>query len=517
MANKQLFRGMKGPLIPDADAVNEERAPAYVMEPEKTLAQYCLTGCLSSTFYCDAETQLAKVLEMANRVDPVFVAQTAMYGRERGFMKDMPALLCAVLSRREPRLMKWIFPRVIDNGRMLRTFVQIMRSGATDRKSLGSAAKKEVQRWFSRRSDEQIFHAAVGSSPTLADVIRMAHPRPATAAREALFGYLLGKSCQAEALPQSVRLYEAWKKGESAVMPDVPFQLLTSSELGTPEWRQIALRSSWQTAVMNINTFRRHGVFSDPEVVSELARRISDRESIRGARAFPYRIMMAYRMAAGVPGPILAALQNAMETAMENVPEIAGGVFVCPDVSGSMTNAAVTGRREGAASAVRCIDVAALAAAAIMRKNPDAEVLPFNTGVVQIRLNPRDTVLTNAEKLAGIGGGGTSCSAPLAELNRRKAAGTLVVLISDSESWADARGGRGTETMREWQVFKDRNPSAKLVCIDIQPYRTVQAIDRPDIVNVGGFSDQVFEVIRLFLSGDLDGDHCVEMIKEVEL
>lgn len=51
-------------------------------------------------------------------------------------------------------------------------------------------------------------------------------------------------------------------------------------------------------------------------------------------------------------------------------------MYVCPDVSGSMAWP-VTGWRRGATSALSCIDVAALVAAAPVRKNPRAEVLPF--------------------------------------------------------------------------------------------------------------------------------------------
>lgn len=36
-------------------------------------------------------------------------------------------------------------------------------------------------------------------------------------------------------------------------------------------------------------------------------------------------------------------------------------------------------------------------------------------------------------------------------------------------------------------------PGAKLICIDLQPYTTTQAPDRSDILNVGGFSDVVFQ------------------------
>ena len=42
------------------------------------------------------------------------------------------------------------------------------------------------------------------------------------------------------------------------------------------------------------------------------------------------------------------------------------------------------------------------------------------------------------------------------------------------------------------QRLQARNPRARLVCIDLQPYATTQAAERDDILNVGGFSDQVF-------------------------
>ena len=63
-----------------------------------------------------------------------------------------------------------------------------------------------------------------------------------------------------------------------------------------------------------------------------------------------------------------------------------------------MTTGAVTGYRKGATSKVRCIDVAALAAAALVRKNPEAGVIPFESKVVDIHINPRDSVMSNAEK-----------------------------------------------------------------------------------------------------------------------
>ncbi|HEV2708233.1 MAG TPA: hypothetical protein VGV59_20120, partial [Pyrinomonadaceae bacterium] len=102
--------------------------------------------------------------------------------------------------------------------------------------------------------------------------------------------------------------------------------------------------------------------------------------------------------------------------------------YVCVDVSGSMLSP-VTGYRKGASSVVRVVDVAALFAASVLRKNP----------------------------------------------------------------------------------------RARLVCIDVQPNQTVQAQEREDVLNVGGFSDRVFDVVAEFAAGRLNANHWVGLIEQVEL
>ena len=369
-----------------------------------------------------------------------------------------------------------------------------------------------------------LFKANVGQDPSLADIVRMVHPKPKDANREALFGYFIGRDHAVDSLPDVVRNFEAFKKGESKEIPDVPFQMLTALELGTPEWTAIACRAPWQMTRMNLNTFARHGVFGQPGMAELIADRLRDPEKVAKARVFPYQLMVAYTMAvanANIPQAVCNALQDAMEFATQNVPEFPGKVYVFPDISGSM-HSAVTGYRQGATSKVRCVDIAALVAATVLRKNPSAEVVPFESNVVEIRLNPRDSVITNAEKLAKLPAGGTNCSAPLALLNKRRAEADLVIYVSDNESWVDAPqygrfGGSATQTMKEWATFRQRNPKARMVCIDIQPYGTVQAKERADILNIGGFSDQVFAVIAEFAKGGLDADHWIGVIQNCEI
>ncbi len=524
MANKNLFKSIVGMLSPKADIINEAGGLAYKLSPKAALAQYAATGCFNHTFYADAGEQLDKVLALANEVETDFVAKTAVFAREKGHMKDMPALLLAVLSIRDKELFERVFPRVADNGKMLRNFVQIMRSGAVGRKSLGSLPKRMVREWFESRGTDQIFKQSVGQSPSIADILKMVHPKPRDAEREALFGYFIGRDIVADKLPEIVKQYERFKTGDSAEVPNVPFQMLTALQLGTKEWAEIARTAPWQMTRMNLNTFQRHGVFADSAMVQIIADRLRDREAIKRARVFPYQLLSAFKAAEannGIPREITEALQDAMEIATENVPKIDGKVFVFPDISGSMQSPA-TGYRTGSTSAVRCVDIAALFAAAILRKNPAAEVIPFESKAVEVTLNPRDSIMTNAEKLSNLPFGGTNCSAPLSLLNRRRSKGDVLIYISDNESWIDTPiygrfGGGATETMKQWNEFKSRNGEAKLVCIDIQPYGHTQAQERRDILNVGGFSDQVFTLVTEFAAGGLDDAHWVGVIENVEI
>ncbi|QBF31196.1 TROVE domain-containing protein [Thalassococcus sp. S3] len=518
MANKSVFASIKGRLLPKATARNAEAAPAYAYSDAHVLAQIAVTGTFGGMYYQCAQDELEYVLEVAEAVDPRFLAQTAIYARQSGHMKDMPAVLLAILARRDPVLFRAVFGRVVDTGKMLRTFVQVVRSGQTGRKSLGSAPKAMVQNWLNDASDRALIAANIGNDPSLADVIRMVHPKPADAAREALFAWIVGRPCDMALLPQALQDWIAFKETGKGPVPEVPFQMLTQLDLSAQHWSRIARKGSWQMVRQNLNTFLRHGVFGVTKNVDHVASLLRDPEAIARARVFPYQLMVATQnVAPEMPDEIVEALHDAMEIAVQNVPRIGGQVVVCPDVSGSMMGS-ITGYRPGATSKVRHVDVAALVAAAFMRVNRGCQVLPFDFDVRNVRPRPRDTILTNAERLAELAGGGTNCSAPLRWLNRRGRSPDLVVFVSDNQSWVDARkGGQGTAMMRQWEPIKRRNPKAKLVCIDIAPYGTTQAQTREDVLNIGGFSDAVFDQIAAFASGQTGPDHWVGEIEKIDI
>lgn len=539
MANKSLFQSITS-VLPRAAVVNEAGGPAYKLSAKHALAQMAATGTFGNVYYASAQDQLDVMRKLIDEIDDnEFLAKLAVYSREQAYMKDMPAALLVVLSTRDTRLMHQVFDRVADNGRVLRTVFQMTRSGQFGRKGLSSSLQRAFQRWLNEASVGKLLSSSIGNDPSLRDILRMARPKPKDDARRALFGWLTDKPVDkwvpatANDLPSAVRSLVAYRAAETAQAQmliagdlQVRWDLLADAARGPMVWKAIARQMGPQALRMNLNTLMRHDVFKVPgksgfagidnAMIDYVAGQLADRDAIVRSRQFPYQFLAAYmNVSDEVPNKIKSALHDAAEIASGNVPTLPGPVIIGLDTSGSM-GCVVTGNRgRGGTSKMRCVDVAALFAAAILRRNPDSVVIPFDTQAYNANIDPRDSILSLSARLSKYGGGGTDCSLPFVKANTRYAKGRFagIVLVSDNESWITSgqrygygRGG-ATGVMTQWEKFKQTQrghgiADPKLVCINIQPYGTSQAAVRDDILNIGGFSDAVFNVVSSFLNND---------------
>ena len=74
MANKSVFASIKGRLLPKATARNAHAAPAYAYSDAHALAQVAVTGTFGGMFYQSPQEELEYVLDVAEAVEPVFLA-----------------------------------------------------------------------------------------------------------------------------------------------------------------------------------------------------------------------------------------------------------------------------------------------------------------------------------------------------------------------------------------------------------------------------------------------------------
>ncbi len=314
MANKSLFASLTSRL-PRANAVNEAGGLAYKLEPKHALAQVAATGTFGNAFYSTAETQLDEVLKLIDEVDDnQYLAKLALYAREKAFMKDMPAALLVALSVRDTELMHRVFDRVVDNGRVLRTVFQMIRSGQFKNKAgkgrvgLSSSVQRAFQRWLNTASVGKLLSASIGNDPSLRDILRMARPTPKDNARRAMFGWLTDKSIEKWApatetdLPVEVQSLIAYRNSESEEaqaliaggLDNVRWDLLSDAAKGPKVWAALARKMGPQALRMNLNTLLRHDVLATSAMVDYIADRIADESEIRRSKQFPYQYFAAY-------------------------------------------------------------------------------------------------------------------------------------------------------------------------------------------------------------------------------
>ena len=236
--------------------------------------------------------------------DNVFLAKLAVYARERAYMKDMPAALLVVLSKRDTQLLHRSFDRVVDNGRVLRTMFQMIRSGQFGRTSLSSSLQRAFQRWLNEASVGKLLSASIGNDPSLRDVLRMARPTPKDNARRALFGWLTDKETEKWApateadLPAQVQGLIAYRQADTAEAQaliagdlSVRWDLLADAAKGPLVWKAIARQMGPQALRMNLNTLLRHEVLgngkADREMVDYVASRLADADEDSSLAAVP--------------------------------------------------------------------------------------------------------------------------------------------------------------------------------------------------------------------------------------
>lgn len=508
MANKALFKNSKNTL-PQTDTVNRSGGRAYNMTDTNALCQYVVTGTFGDVYTLSAEAQLLDIQKRLQNVSSEFVAKLAVYGQESAHMKDMSAYMLAVLAARgEIDLLRKVFGRVITNMKMLCNFVQIVRSGQTGRRSFGTAVKSLIQDWINSQDASKLFNSSIGhSNPSLVDIIKMVHPKPRTKAHEAVFGYLLGKKYNKRYLPSNIKKFEAFKANPTKELPDVPFRALTNCKLTPEHWREIGRQMSWNTLRMNLNVLSRNNAFKDDAFTKYVVNKLKDEHSVLQSGVLPYQILTTYQnIKDEIPNSIGVALQDALDISTYNVPSIDGKIALCIDISGSMLSP-ITGHRGSVTTKTKFVDVAGLMAACVLRQNPDADVLCFDTSVYNVKLNPRDSVMTNASKLSKFGGG-TDCSAPLTHLCDTRQKVDIIIMISDNQSWFNntSISNAATRTQKAWAELKKRNPKAKLVCVDIAPFANTQLVNSTDVINIGGFSDAIFDIIATFAKGRAKAD-----------
>lgn len=523
---------------PRPDTYNRAGFPAYRPVPAEQVLEVLLLGSLGASFYADAQEvaeDAVAVLRHAATTDPEFLARAAVLAREEGYMRSAPLLALLLLlsapDARSKNLGRRIFDRIVRTADDLRVFVGLALSGRF-RAGYGGNARLAAAAWMNAHLNgyQAVKYAGSGERLSLRNILRLTHPVPPDAEREAVYRWLVRGEIAPDTPVPALRALAALTAGTltpaaairegnlpfEAVMPRVP-------KGDRDVWRALLDRAPYMFLLRSLAAMGRAGVWEDPEAVAGAAKRLEDPAAVQRSRQFPFRFAQAlralrpeqlvvedpaltrFRSVQGrralrrepVPDRLCLAVERALELSFDNLPDLGPlHLALAPDVSGSMTRT-IIGRDVSAAT------IAGLFTAALWRRYPDARILPFDATVHALAASPRDTLLTIAAAVSRTGGGGTDLAAPVRSLWSRNAAVDLFVGLTDSEDWAASGGWRGEGFLAAWREYRKRiAPRAQAVLIQLVPSGTrVSPAGEPGVHYVYGWSDAVLRHLSWVTQG----------------
>ncbi|MBI5961107.1 MAG: TROVE domain-containing protein [Chloroflexi bacterium] len=523
------FNLRKNPYV-QATQTNPEGFPSFQRSDQEAYLQVLLTNTLTGTFYAQESELLKESLGLhlsMTQNDPAFAARALVHARSEGLMRLQPIVGLAYLAKANLTLFHKVFSRVIQTPGDLTDFVEIVRGGVAPG-GMGRSIKTAINLWLNGLSEyHAIKYATGGQGYSLRDVLRVTHPKPLTPAQDAIFIWLTDaekwNQPDRRALTPQIDAFEQLKRIETngsdqaavralIAQGRLPYEVVTGMiKPDQDTWSGLMRQMPYMALMRHLNTLQRAGVLAIESNARYVVDRLVSIDALRKAKILPFQLFTAYRnFKAEVPAERLVAeaLTEAMDHAFVNLPDLGGAVCIAPDVSGSMSGFIAKGE-------TRYIDIAGIFSGALLKANPQALVLPFENKVIDVQLSARDTLVTTADKLAKIGGGGTAVSAPISQLLDRKIRVDTFIGITDNIEWAKDQSGR-LGFLPAWYEYKAKvAPQARAFLLTIAPYRhAVAPQDAADIHTIYGWNDSVLRYIALTLQG-LAGQ--VESVSALEL
>ncbi len=459
-------------LINHGDTTNLAGGRAFTESPKSELVSILLTATLDDAFYRTGSATAIRIRELiAATEDKAFVAKAAIYARTKAGMRSVSHLVAAELARTvkgaawTKRFHELVVRRPDDVMEILACHL------ATVGRPIPNSLKKGLGAALARFDEYQLAKYRRESAEfKLVDAVNLLHPPHSEALRKLVRGEL------APAETWETKLTRAGAKThDGASGEDV-------DALKGAAWDElIATRKLGYFALLrNLRNILEQA----PQSVDAALAMLVDDRLIAKSLVLPFRYITALeavreRMLPRA-GEVLAALGDAADKALVNVPRFDGRTLVALDGSGSMQG--------------RLLEIGSLFAAVLTKANKGADVLVFSNDAEFVPLNRRDSTLTLAREIVRHAPlGGTNFPAIF---EQAKAAYDRIVILSDMQGWI----GHHAPTAA-FAAYKQRcGADPRVFSFDLAGYGTLQFPER-NVFCLAGYSDKALQTMR-FLEED---------------
>jgi len=492
--------------------VNHEGAVAYKMNSEMELYTLVCTFAMQDKFYESASEQMKRLRDLITKVSPVFVAKLAVYAREQMYLRTVPIILTVELAKFHKgddlvsRMVKKVLQRADEIGELL-SYYQIAndRTGTKKLDKVSNQIKNGIREVFEAGKFNEYQFAKYNRSTDvrLRDALFLTHPKPQSDEQKSLFDKIAADTLETP-YTWEVQLSELGKKDSSIEAKRTLWEELIDSE-----------KLGFMALLRNLRNIIKVEV--SQEHINKVCDTLSNPELVRKSKQFPFRFLSAYRSLIGpyerfgsntesdlnkrYVNLVIEALEKAVLVSAEQVPSFENAIFAT-DVSGSMQQLV------SPKSVIQMYDIGTVLCMMTYLHSKGSVTGMFGD-TWEVFNFPKKNILRNANEvhqLEGRVGYATNFHRVIEWALRQSENYDYLFAFTDTQMWDTDDvyySKRTNEVVSKWNLYKKKNPKAKLILMDMGGYSTTPIdIKNNDIYLVSGWSDRVLSILKQLMEGD---------------
>jgi 60 kDa SS-A/Ro ribonucleoprotein len=465
--------------VKEPETVTHEGGRAFALDPWARLRRFLVLGSAGGTFYAGEREVTAENLAVVRACLALdggrVVAEIVAISEGGRAPKQDPTLAALALATTHPdlavrRAAYAALPRVARTGTHLFRFAAFAQAT----RGWGRGLRRAVGAWYNVQAPRDLAYQAIKYQQREgwrhADLLRLAHPTPATPAHDAIYkwivdGELVGVAAEADGVLRQLAAFERVKtltepaevarvvRDERLPREAVPTEFLTAPEV----WEALLAEMPFGAMLRNLATLSRVGLLvTGSEATRTVVARLTDGERLRRARVHPLAVLAALKVYAQGHGergkgewrPVAAvvdALDDAFYAAFGNVPATGKRLRLALDVSSSMDGSKIAGL-----PFLTAREASAAMALVTARVEPHHEFVAYSHELVPVAISPRQRLDDVVKTLRAIPFGGTFCHLPIKDALARGTKADAFVSFTDSETWDGSGRSVWTQVRGRW-------------------------------------------------------------------
>ena len=524
---------------------------AYVLSDKEALTSMVMTTFLTDAYYVSENQLTRNIIELAQKCGYEFTAKLALYARTKGNMRSVSHLLAALVCKdsTHPTWLKSFYEHIVlrpdDISEILSCYVKMNVVNGKMRK-IPNAMKKGFGTVLSGLSPYQIDKYKMnGKSLSLVDIVNLLHPAPTDKNREAYRRLMHGESLDGT-YDSKILEKEMAATGQNAS---------NEQELVLAKHDAIKAVLEKGMPIMNLLRNLRNIMLYAPDMIDEAINQLTNHDKVVNSRLLPFRFMSAYDVIGkleledyakkqdsdteikfesdlskmsfshldSLKSKVLKALEEAMNIACENVPDLEGNCAILIDHSGSVRGDWGGSSTLSPWSSVHTAHIGNLFGSIVAFKQKDVYIGMFGDRLISPSMDRSMGLLEFNQKSYADGndcGGATENGLYeflKAVIKEKKHIDNFIV-FSDMEIGDGGDGGwdrTSTSSVKFKDLFKEFrkiNPNCLTVCCNIRG-QSGTSVFNPNlkILNVSGWSNNIFDVISMYKAGKLKS-----MVEDIE-